>query len=58
MSLFQLCFINYLPRPFLKNLFERDRDSEREQKQGGGGEPGFLLSREPDVGLNARTLGS
>jgi len=57
MSLFQLCFINYLPRPFLKNLFERDRDSEREQKQGGGGEPGFLLSREPDGGLDPGTPG-
>ena len=37
--------------------------TEREKAQAGGaaegkGEEGFLLSREPDVGLDLRTLGS
>jgi len=38
-----------------------DRDTAREGTQAGGvgeGEAGFLLSREPDVGLNPRTPGS
>lgn len=47
---------------FLKMSFiylkERDRDSEREHKWGGGGEAGFPLSGEPDTGLESRTLGS
>jgi len=37
------------------------RDTAREGTQAGGvgeGEAGFLLSREPDVGLDPRTLGS
>ena len=38
------------------------REREREHKQGGGveaeGEAGSPLSREPDVGLDPRTLGS
>ena len=37
------------------------REREREHKQGEGqaeGEADFLLSREPDEGLNIRTLGS
>jgi len=41
-------------------LTERERQREREHKQGGmeEGEAGFLLSREPDAGLDPRTLGS
>jgi len=39
----------------------RERECERAQAGGmveGQGEAGCLLSREPDVGLNPRTLGS
>ena len=40
-------------------LFDRDRVRKRAQAGGAGeGEAGFLLSREPDVGLDLRTLGS
>jgi len=38
-----------------------ERDTAREGTQAGGvgeGEAGFLLSREPDAGLEPRTLGS
>ena len=37
-----------------------ERDTAREETQAGGvgkGEAGFPLSREPDAGLNPRTLG-
>jgi len=42
------------------NLFDREPQREWEHKQRGvgEGEAGFLPSREPDVGLNPRTLGS
>ena len=48
---------------FLKILFIylTERDPVREGTQAGGageGEAGFPLSREPDVGLNPRTLSS
>ena len=56
--------IIYLPK-LLKILFIylTERERERECAQAGGaaegeGEPGSLLSRKPDVGLHARTLGS
>ena len=43
-------------------LFERERERERDHEWGGRekgeGEADILLSREPDVGLNLRTLGS
>jgi len=35
----------------------RERESERESTEGEG-EAGSLLSREPDAGLDPRTLGS
>ena len=53
--------------PFLKILFiyfcvrERERDWELEHTQAGGGAEGEAdtpLSREPDPGLDPRTLGS
>ena len=37
---------------------QRERGSKREQELGGEGEVGFPLSRQPDVGLDPRTLGS
>ena len=48
---------------FFKVLFIywTERDTVREGTAAGGvgeGEAGFLLSREPDVGLDPRTLGS
>jgi len=48
---------------FLKILFIylTEREIARAGTQAGGvgeGEAGFLLSREPDVGLDPRTLGS
>jgi len=48
---------------FLKILFLylTERDTAREATQAGGvgeGEAGFPPSREPDVGLDPRTLGS
>jgi len=48
---------------FLKDfiyLFDRDRDSEsRNTSRGSGrGRAGFLPRREPDVGLDPKTLGS
>ena len=42
-------------------LFDRERETVRERTQAGGvgeGEAGFPLSREPDAGLDPRTLGS
>ena len=44
-------------------LFDRERERERAHKQAerqakGEGEEGSPLSREPDVGLDPRTLGS
>jgi len=40
-------------------LTERDPAREGTQAGGGGeGEAGFLLSREPDAGLDPRVLGS
>ena len=42
-------------------LFDRTRESEHKQREWhaeGEGEAGSLLSREPNVGLNPRTLGS
>ena len=42
-------------------LFDRERHSERGNTSGGRGErgeAGFPPSREPNVGLNPRTLGS
>ena len=38
-------------------LFERERDSERHHEQRGEGEADSPLSREPDEGLDRRTLG-
>ena len=42
-------------------LFEKERDTVREGTQAGGvgeGEAGFLPSREHDMGLDPRTVGS
>ena len=46
---------------FEREREEREREREREQSTAGGGGEGeadSLLSREPDVGLDPRTLGS
>ena len=55
--------LNFIFLFFLKILFMYLRERERERAQAGGeaegeGEAGSLLSREPDVGFNPRTLGS
>jgi len=55
-SLFK-CFLK------LKILFAHLRERGRESAQAGGGaegegEAGILLSRDPDLGLDPRTLGS
>jgi len=39
-------------------LFERERKRDHEQGGRAEGEAVFLLNREPDVGLDPRTLGS
>ena len=42
-------------------MYLTEKDTVREGTQAGGvgeGEAGFPLSREPDVGVNPRTLGS
>ena len=39
-------------------LREKETEREREHKQGGEGEAGSLLNREPNAGLDSRTLGS
>jgi len=49
------CFV------FKDFIYLTERDTTREGTQAGGmgeGEAGFLQSREPDVGLDPRTLGS
>ena len=39
-------------------MYLAERDTERAQAEGGEGEVDSQLSREPNVGLNPRTLGS
>ena len=39
-------------------VFERDTEIAREWEQGGEGEAGSPLSKEPDFRLSPRTLGS
>ena len=38
--------------------FERERERERTSRTGTETEAGSMLSREPNMGLNPRTLGS
>ena len=43
----------------MKRFYLYDREhKQREQQRGGGGEAGSPLSREPEAGLDPRTLGS
>ena len=52
------CFLSLLKKIFYYLLTEREREKHKQVKQQAEREAGFPLSREPDVGLDPRTLGS
>ena len=63
MNPFSFCLLPsvFILTSFLFFIYLTERDTEREGTQAGGvgeGEAGFPLSKEPDVGLDPRTLGS
>jgi len=59
LTVFRIFFFSSVFCKILKRFYLFDTEREREHKQAEReGEAGSLLSKEPDVGLSPRTLGS